>query len=142
MLWQRPRRQKAAEDILLTSDATLLPPGLRVLLVEDEPLIAIHGEDILRALGVEHVVWVRSLAEGIDALDSKQFHAAFLDLRLGMDSSYPLAQRLMSLNVPFGFITGLQDDALPAELKDRPILAKPFTPEQLRDLLLRLLGKA
>lgn len=118
----------------------LVPPGLCVLLVEDEPLIAIDAEDILRAIGVDEVVWVRGVAEGLQILDTKSFHAGFLDLRLGSDSSLPLAQRLIDLNVPFGFLTGFQNDALPPAFTDRPVLSKPFLPEQLADLLRGLIG--
>jgi DNA-binding NtrC family response regulator len=125
----------------LPSEESLLPPGLCVLLVEDEPLIALDGEAILHAMGVGEVVWVRTVADGLNALGARPFHAAFLDLRLGQDSSIPLAQRLASLNVPFGFLTGFQGDAIPEEFKDCPILIKPFTPDQLGKLLQNLLGK-
>ena len=129
------------KDFALQNEAKVLPPGLRVLLVEDEPLIAIDGEDILRAMGVSEVMWVRTVADGLQALAGQPFHAACLDLRLGQESSLPLAQRLASLNVPFGFLTGFQDDAIPQEFKDRPIVPKPFTPQQLGDLLRSLVVK-
>jgi CheY-like chemotaxis protein len=126
----------------LSIDATSPPTGLRVLLVEDEPLIALDGEQILRSMGVDEIVWVRSVAEGMQRLDTHKFDVAFLDLRLGMESSIPLARRLADLNVPFGFITGFHDDAIPPEFKNRPIVPKPFMPRQLSDLLLQLVGKA
>ncbi len=116
-----------------------VPPGLRVLLVEDEPLIAIDTDDMLRAMGVDDVVCVRSVPEGMNALDTNQFHAAVLDLRLGQDSSLPLAQRLASMNVPFGFLTGFQDSAIPPDFRDRPVVAKPFTQAQLGELLSSLI---
>ena len=84
----------ASEGLGLQNETKQVPPGLRVLLVEDEPLIAIDGEDMLRAMGVDDVVCVRTVAEGMAALDANQFHAALLDLRLGQESSIPLAQRL------------------------------------------------
>jgi DNA-binding response OmpR family regulator len=124
----------------LQQETKRVGPGMRVLLVEDEPLIAINGDDILRAMGVNDVVCVRSVSEGMTALDSQQFHAAFLDLRLGQDTSIPLAQRLASMNVPFGFLTGFQDNAIPPEFRDRPVVVKPFTSAQLGDLLLNLAG--
>jgi len=132
----RARRERA-----LQSEGSLLPPGLCALVVEDEPLIAIDGEAILRSFGVSEVVCVRTVADGHLALDARLFHAAFLDLRLGQDSSIPLAQRLASLNVPFGFLTGFQGDAIPDEFKSRPILIKPFTPDQLGKLLRNLIGR-
>lgn len=123
----------------LQSDDILLPPGLRVLVVEDEPLIAIDTESSLQAMGVSEVVCVRTVADGMQALDAQQFHAAFLDLRLGQGSSIPLAQRLATLGVPFGFLTGFQGDAIPDEFKARPVAVKPFTPNQLGELLRKLI---
>ena len=117
-----------------------LPPGLRVLLVEDEPLIAIDAEDMLRHMGVETVVWARNVADAMAATDASTFHAALLDLRLGGEISIPLAQRLAAQNVPFGFLTGFEDRAIPPEFKDRPIVAKPFTPQQIHGLLVRLVS--
>jgi len=136
------RCKPRSEGRALQSEGSLLPPGLCVLVVEDEPLIAIDGEAILRSFGVSEVVCVRTVADGHLALDARLFHAAFLDLRLGQDSSIPLAQRLASLNVPFGFLTGFQGDAIPDEFKSRPILIKPFTPDQLGKLLRNLIGQA
>lgn len=124
------------------NDAKWVSPGLRILLAEDEPLIAIDADDMLRAMGVDDVVCVRSVAEGMSALDTNQFHAAVLDLRLGHDLSLPLAQRLASMNIPFGFLTGLQDNAIPPNFRDRPVVAKPFTQAQLGELLSSLIVRA
>lgn len=121
-------------------DESHLPPGLSVLLVEDEPLIALDGEVTLQALGVADVVCARTVADGFAALDTKQFHAALLDLRLGDQSSIPLATRLAALGVPFGFLTGFGGEALPAEFRHSPLLAKPFTPDQLGALMRKLIA--
>jgi CheY-like chemotaxis protein len=119
-----------------------LPAGLRVLLAEDEPLIAMDGEAVLQALGVQVVVPARSLSEGLKAVDASALDAAFLDLRLGADTSLPLAERLAALGVPFAFLTGYQGDAIPATYKDRPVIAKPFTPESLLQGLFAMLRKS
>jgi DNA-binding response OmpR family regulator len=113
-------------------------PGATVLLAEDEPLIALDTQAELQALGVE-VVWVRTLADGVDAAGAGSFHAALLDLRLGDDSSVPLAELLADKGVPVAFLTGYQGNAMPAAFQDAPVLRKPFTPAQLRDLLGSLL---
>ena len=126
----------------LQNETKRLPRGLRVLLVEDEPLIAIDDDDMLRAIGVDDVVWVRTVAECMNALGSATFHAALLDLRLGQESSIPLAQRLATMNIPFGFLTGFQDNAIPQEFRDRPVVVKPFTAAQLGALLSGLVGPA
>jgi len=130
------------EGLGLKKETKQVPGGLRVLLVEDEPLIAIDSDDILRAAGVADVVWVRTVAEGMNALGSNTFHAALLDLRLGQESSVPLAQRLAVMDIPFGFLTGFQDNAIPQEFRDRPMVAKPFTAAQLWALLSGLVGPA
>jgi CheY-like chemotaxis protein len=121
--------------------ANLVPPGVWVLLVEDEPLIAIDGADMLRAMGVADVVSAHSVAAGLHVLARQEVQAALLDVYLGSDFSFPLARRRASLGVPFGFLTGLQNDPLLEEFKERPVLAKPFTSEQLGDLLTILLGQ-
>ncbi len=114
----------------------------RVLLVEDEPLIALDAQDTLRDSGAVEIVWARNLAEAEAAIDAGGLQAAILDLRLGADSSLPLAQKLASLGVPFGFLTGFQDSGLPPDMKDRPFVTKPFAQDQLRKLLSQLIKPA
>ena len=125
----------------LHSDADGLRPGLRVLLVEDETIIAMDAEVILQALGVSEVVCVRTVADGLVAIDAGTFDAAILDVRLGQESSLPLAERLAGLGVPFGYLTGYQSTATPVEFKDRPIVSKPFTADDLAGLLRTLLAR-
>jgi DNA-binding response OmpR family regulator len=115
--------------------------GLRVLLVEDEILIALDCEALLLALGVSEVRRVRNVAEGLGALDAETFDAAILDVRLGSEDSMPLARRLDELGVPFGFVSGLADDAIPAELRRRPQMPKPFNLEEVQKLLSAVLGR-
>ncbi len=111
-----------------------------MLLVEDEPLNAIDTQDTLRAFGMDEVVWARNIAEAETAIETDAFHLGLLDLRLGSQSSVPIAQRLAARNIPFAFLTGFQDSEVPPELKERPILTKPFAHEQLRSLLLLLVA--
>jgi DNA-binding response OmpR family regulator len=119
-----------------------MPPGKRVLLVEDEPLIALDAQDTLREGGADDVVWARTVAEAEAAIAAGGLDAAILDLRLGSDSSLPLAQKLTALGVPFGFMTAFQDAGLPDDLTDRPFIAKPYSQDQLRHLLKLLIGPA
>ena len=71
-----------------------LPAGLRILLVEDEVLIALDCEAMLLGLGVGEVRRARTLAEGLSLVESEPFDAAILDVRLGSEDSMPLARRL------------------------------------------------
>jgi DNA-binding LytR/AlgR family response regulator len=136
----RAQAAHASSEGTSLSEAKVLQ-GVCVLLAEDEPLIALDAESTLQAMGVGKVVWVRTTADGLNALTGGRFDVAFLDLRLGQDSSIPLAQMLAAQGVPFGFLTGYQGDAVPAEFKAVPVVAKPFTPAQLADLLRSLLGQ-
>jgi CheY-like chemotaxis protein len=112
--------------------------GKFVLVVEDETLIALDTRETLLDLGAAELVRARTVQEGLEALDRKQFDLALLDLRLGLENSLPVALRLASLGVPFGLLTGFGGDAIPPELRDRPYLPKPFTPHQLTAFLLQL----
>jgi len=124
----------------MAAEKVALPPGLHVLLVEDEPLIAIDGEAMLLTLGADSVVTAHSVSQALQAVDGQSFHAAILDLRLGNDTSLVLAARLQELGVPFGFLTGYAGDVLPEHLKDCPIVRKPFAVDDLSRLLRTLLA--
>ena len=119
----------------MASEVSGLPPGLSILLVEDEPLIAMDGEAIVLSLGAARVTTARSVTDALQAIDGHTFHAAILDLQLGTETSVPLAERLQDLGVPFGFLTGYSGDAIPDPFKDRPVAAKPFTRNGLSKLL-------
>src|SRR5262245_16361811 len=99
------------------------------------------GEAVLRGMGVQLVVLARSVSEGLNAIASSALDAAFLDLRLGADTSVPLAERLTQSGVPFAFLTGYQGDAIPPLFKDRPVVAKPFTPDLMLQALLAMVRK-
>ena len=77
-----------------------VPAGLRVLLAEDEALIALDAESILLSVGVGEIVCVHTLSDGLSAAAETRFGAALLDLRLGQDSSIPLAQLLAAAESP------------------------------------------
>jgi DNA-binding NtrC family response regulator len=116
-----------------------LPPGLRVLVVEDEVLIALDCEAMLMALGISQVRRARTVADGLGALDRQRFNAAILDVRLGTDNSMPLANRLAELGTPFGFLTGFADGAIPSEHSHRPVMPKPFHAGEVEKLMRALL---
>lgn len=115
-----------------------MPPGARVLLLEDEPLIAIEEESILRALGLD-VVYARTADTALAMLAGGKFDAALLNWKLGAGTSHGIANRLAELGVPFGFLTGYQEDALPDEFRQHPIVHKPFTADQLRETVAALM---
>ena len=117
-----------------------LPPGLRVLLVEDEALIVLDCEAMLKELGVSQVRTVRTLAEGLHVLETEKIDVALLDVLLGHDTSMPLARKLREAGVPFAFLTGYMGQSMPSEFKDFPLLEKPFSMQGIAGLLRSLLG--
>ncbi len=77
-----------------------------VLLVEDEILIALDAEQILRDLGVATVRICRTVKEAMEAIDHRIPDFALLDVKLGNETSLPLAEQLHALGVRFAVITG------------------------------------
>lgn len=113
----------------------------RVLLVEDEPLILMDCEAILRSIGIQSIVGVTNAKDAISALDASPdgFDVAVLDISLHGSSSLPLAQILAERGVRTGFMSGYSPADLPEPFRGAPYVSKPFIPGQLRTLLENLL---
>jgi DNA-binding response OmpR family regulator len=106
--------------------------GIRVLVVEDEFLVAMLIEDMLTSAGCVVAGPIPRLSDALDAVDRGTYDAAVLDVNLGGDRVYPVADALSRRNVPFVFITGYGTSGLPGEYAERPRLGKPF---KMADLL-------
>jgi CheY-like chemotaxis protein len=108
-----------------------------VLLVEDNPVIAMNTEALLGDLGIAHVGVAGTVAEAFALLARTTFHFAILDLRLGdQEDSLPIAVRLIEAGVPIVFATGMGEDAgLPARFGQVPILRKPYRFEDLEGVV-------
>lgn len=117
-----------------TSDDGLLD-GLAVLVVEDESLVAMHVEDLLGQLGSRIVAMVGSVAEGVQMAAHPDLGLALLDLNLGGNKAYPIAEALEARGVPFVLMSG--DSTLPERWRGRPAVQKPFELEQLRRAMQR-----
>lgn len=109
--------------------------GLRVLVVEDEFLVATLIEDMLTSAGCLVSGPVPRLAEALDAVHGGTFDAAVLDVNLAGDRIDPVADVLSRRNIPFVFVTGYSAGALPAVHAERPRLCKPFKMADLLDTL-------
>ena len=101
-------------------------PGLSVLVVEDNPLIALDLEAILLELGAGEVVTAASTRQAQQLIAAKAFDMAFIDIKLGESTSIPIAEALHTAGVPFAFATGTDPGDIPAELQQYPILLKPY----------------
>jgi DNA-binding NtrC family response regulator len=110
--------------------------GLRVLLVEDQTLIALDTEAMLLELGAVKVETFGGADETLAWLASGAPDVGVLDINLGVASSFPVAEALRRRGVPFIFTTGYGDGVLiPAPFDDVEILQKPYTIEALGQLL-------
>src|SRR5436189_5105603 len=100
--------------------------GLRILVVEDEAIVSFLLEDTLLGLGCTDVVLAGRLDAALAHLDKALPDLAVLDVNLGGELVYPVAERLRASGVPFVFTTGYGASGIAAEWKGAPILQKPF----------------
>jgi CheY-like chemotaxis protein len=107
-----------------------------VLIVEDDPIIAIFLEDTILGFGVKTVRTAGSVARALDMIADRAPEFALLDVGLVREKSFAIAERLEALRIPFVFVTGYCADAsLPAGFRDRPRLLKPCSTDALRAVL-------
>jgi CheY-like chemotaxis protein len=110
--------------------------GQRVLIVEDEGIVAMVVEDYLESLGCTVVAIAARLEDGIEAARDQAVDVAILDVNLAGKVSYPIAEILRGRGIPFLFATGYGIAGLPLELRGVPILAKPFLKNDLASALM------
>ena len=121
---------------------TLALAGSRLLLVEDEAIVAMMIEDQLIDLGCVVVSVVASVSEGLAAIDQKAsaLDAAVLDVNLGNEKVYPVAERLKERGIPFIFSTGYGLAGIAPDFSEIPALAKPFGSKALETTLVYALS--
>jgi two-component SAPR family response regulator len=103
----------------------------RLLIVEDEPFIALALEEMLQELGFEIARSVSHVADALLFLTSEPVDVALLDVNIGLNKIDPVADALARKNCPFVFITGYGRSGLPAAHSHRPVLEKPFRIDDL-----------
>lgn len=114
--------------------------GKRILVVEDEVLIAFALEDLLLQLECVVIGPAHSLADALELLDRQPLDAALLDVNLDGVRSYRLAERLAERGVPFVFVTGCAEDSVDWTGGPAKILHKPYTDDAIRAVLLAQLA--
>jgi DNA-binding response OmpR family regulator len=114
---------------------TVALKGVKVLVVEDEYLVASLIEQILEAAGCIVTGPIPRLSEALDAAHHENCDAAVLDVNLAGERIDPVADALCARDVPFLFVTGYGVNALPGEYTERPRVNKPF---RMADLLCAL----
>lgn len=107
--------------------------GKRVLVIEDEPIVAMALEDMLEALGCTIVGPATRLAEGVDMAESEALDAAILDINLMGESSTPIADVLRLRDVPFAFASGY--GTVPEGYDEAPLIEKPYREQDVAAVL-------
>ena len=109
-----------------------------VLIVEDDPIIALDFEDTILGFGVKTVRTAPNVAKALGMIADQPPAFALLDVSLIREKSFAVAERLEALKIPFAFVTGYGVDAkLPAAFLNTPRLAKPYSTDALLVLLKR-----
>ncbi|HTK34252.1 MAG TPA: response regulator [Caulobacteraceae bacterium] len=104
--------------------------GRRLLVVEDEMFVAMLIEDILTDLGCEVVGPAASVAEALRlTAGSAPLDGAVLDVNLGAETVYPVADALQRAQVPYVFVTGYSAASLNEAHRGQPLIQKPFNPD-------------
>lgn len=111
----------------------------RILLVEDEPIIAMTAEDMLDALGFDVVATAATLDEALAASARGGFDVALLDINLNGLESFPVADALKAEGKPFIFTTGYGAAGC-GEHRDAPLVTKPYRIADLEAALARAAG--
>ncbi len=105
--------------------------GLKVFIVEDESLITMLLEDILEEVGCTVAGSALTLKQALDQADTVAADVAILDINLGGDPIFPVAEKLVARGMPIIFASGYGATTLPDAWRDRPTLPKPFSADQV-----------
>lgn len=103
----------------------------RILVVEDEPIIAVMLDDMLQELGFDVVASVAGVAAALDVIGREKVDIALLDVNLGGEKIDPVADLLAERACPFVFTTGYGQAGAPPAHADHGFVQKPFRIEDL-----------
>jgi CheY-like chemotaxis protein len=127
-----------SENSLLEGKNLRLPPdhlsieGLRVLVVEDEPIVALDLQDILEDAGATVIGPANTLNQALELIANNSLDCAVLDVRLGEETSFSAARLLAEKDIGWVFYTGNADEvALRNDWPSCTVISKPVRPDQL-----------
>jgi DNA-binding response OmpR family regulator len=103
----------------------------RILVVEDEFLIALDIASVLEQAGITVIGPVRSVAEAMRAIESEEVTGVLLDAHLAGEPVGSIADALKAKSIPFAFVSGYGVEQLPAGHRDVSLVKKPFTGQDL-----------
>jgi PAS domain S-box-containing protein len=111
------------------------PDEKRVLLVEDEPLVSMMLADMLSAFGHKVDGPYSRFSDAILAAKTNNLQAGILDVNLGGEKTYAVADILANRNIPFAFVSGYGPDSIVSAFSHAPVLQKPIEAAKLHALL-------
>ncbi|MGE4061923.1 MAG: response regulator [Rhodospirillaceae bacterium] len=115
--------------------------GLRILIVEDDALVALNLQDFVEGLGCTVVGPVDRLSRALATLDTTHIDGAMLDINLHGEMVYPLAERLAEREIPMLFCSGYAfTSAVPPKFARYPQVAKPMVEHTLRTAMVETFG--
>lgn len=124
-----------AEAVVAPKQSALISQplaGLMVLLVEDQALIAMDTEEMLKSLGANEVIIAPSVGAALGQLSHSAPDCAVLDLNLGLETSEAIAIVLQERRIPYVFATGYRDSvSIPGMFSAIPVVRKPVSQESL-----------
>lgn len=105
--------------------------GRRVLVADDEFLIAAFLKEMIEETGAVVIGPAYNIADAMKLAESEEIDAAFLDVNLGGKQSFPVAAGLRARGIQVAFLTGMDSRSLPAEFSGVGVLTKPVSIEAL-----------
>jgi CheY-like chemotaxis protein len=117
-----------------TVSPSLCIAGNRILAVEDEPLVAAMLGNALTDLGFSVIGPIGTIAPALQSARTDSIDGAILDLNIGGEPIYPVADALMARGIPFVFLTGYRSDGIDRRYAHVAALQKPIDPEALRHI--------
>jgi DNA-binding response OmpR family regulator len=112
-----------------------------ILIVEDDLLIAMDLERTLNDAGCIVVGFVPSVARAMAKIDNNRIDAALLDVTLGGEMAFPVADRLSAEGIPFIFVTA-KPSSVPEHYGTHPVITKPYSPPAVLEALATVMREA
>lgn len=112
-----------------------LPSDASILVIDDEFLVLWALQDELERLGFSHIQTASSVGKSLELVESGQFDFAFLDVNLGDQKSFPVAEALEEKSVPFAFVTGYGRAGLEGKFTEAIVLPKPVNRNALTEVV-------
>ncbi|HXG81989.1 MAG TPA: response regulator [Sphingomicrobium sp.] len=109
--------------------------GHSILIVEDEPLIAMMLEDFLESMGHNVRGTCDSVSQALEETEKGGFDLAILDVNLKGENVWPVAAKLREQGTPFVLASGGHVEPPPPEFKNAPMIEKPFTIDRVTPII-------